>query len=282
VFSVEVKGSLTTTAGQQKLTQAGRVVLRAIGEGLYVGAQLVIGEAKEKFVPVVRGTLRRSGYVKQPRVQGGEVSVELGVRRRRVEVCDGDAREPARRQDRRRLAAGEALPALVQGRRVALPVEAARPDALVHLRHRAQPRRAGAAGEVRVVSWPEELQTYLVAQGVATAAQVFAFLMPAAPDTALCMTPLDGQPTETAFGSAAARWEFPLLLVRCRGPRNDAAAAYALAKAAHLALVRVQAQSLSGTFYHQLTALGSPHLLEVDDQGRPEVGFHVQVEKEVS
>ena len=45
---------------------------------LFMEAEGIMAESKEKFVPVMTGALRGSGFVEPPKVQGGNMSVTLG------------------------------------------------------------------------------------------------------------------------------------------------------------------------------------------------------------
>ena len=58
--------------------------------------------------------------------------------------------------------------------------------------------------------------------------------------------------------------------------------ALALAHGLYTTLGKVQAQTLSGTFYHSVKCLQPPYLLRFDENRRPLVVFNVEIEKEVS
>lgn len=72
---------LVTLVGGDKLTEAfarlGERVPRALGAGLYLEANNIMALAVEK-APLDLGTLRGSGYVTHPVVEGSKVSLEAG------------------------------------------------------------------------------------------------------------------------------------------------------------------------------------------------------------
>lgn len=52
--------------------------LRAASKQLYRSATLIMADSKENFVPVETGTLRSSGIVDPPALEGGRVVISLG------------------------------------------------------------------------------------------------------------------------------------------------------------------------------------------------------------
>ncbi len=90
------------------------------------------------------------------------------------------------------------------------------------------------------------------------------------------------RPSETDFGAADLRYEWPRVRVVVRGPELDRAAADAKAHALYLALGKIQATQLSGTSYHQVRCLQPPYLDRYDENKRPLVQFEIDIEKEVS
>jgi hypothetical protein len=68
------QGAEQMVAKLQKLK--GNVPL-ALSRGLYRAGEHIVGEAKERYVPVRRGHLRASGRCSRPSIQGAEVSVRL-------------------------------------------------------------------------------------------------------------------------------------------------------------------------------------------------------------
>jgi len=73
-ITVEVKG---TEELHRVLEKLGERAQAELGKALYAEAELIMTESK-KQVPVDTGTLRASGFVKEPETKGGKVEVELG------------------------------------------------------------------------------------------------------------------------------------------------------------------------------------------------------------
>jgi hypothetical protein len=74
---------------QKRLKEATERMKKAVGAGLYVEGQNIVGDAKEK-VPLDTGTLSRSHYVTLPQEVSGRMAVEIG--------CGGPAEAYALRQ----------------------------------------------------------------------------------------------------------------------------------------------------------------------------------------
>jgi len=90
------------------------------------------------------------------------------------------------------------------------------------------------------------------------------------------------RPSEGAFGTSSLTYEWPRVQVTVRGAVDGLEAALTLAEGVYKALGAVQAQTVSTTFYHQVTCLQPPYLLRYDANRRPLVVFNVQAEKRVS
>ena len=113
-----------------------------------------------------------------------------------------------------------------------------------------------------------EITAYLVAEEVVTAVGTDLFedsLPEAAPDTAMAVILTPGIASEKEFGAAGNGREFPSIQFLSRS------ASYATARAncelAHVALGKVDADTLSSTFYEYARPT-SPFMLKVDDSRR--------------
>ena len=128
-----------------------------------------------------------------------------------------------------------------------------------------------------------ELVDYLASAGLGVAGtSIFQGLAPDDPDSCIVLEDAPGEQSESAFGSATGGWEKPAVIVRCRGPRQDYASARALAYRAFSEIRKIVGATVGGTFYHYARPQQSPYLLDVDEKGRPEVGFVVAIEKSIS
>lgn len=133
-----------------------------------------------------------------------------------------------------------------------------------------------------------EITTYLAgaALGLTAGTNLFAGPLPAAEAGGAAQVGLVGyfgtRPSEPGFGSADLKHEWPRLQVQVRGPQDDLQAADTLAHNVYKALGRVQAMTLTGTFYKQITCLQPPFFLKYDDNRRPIVAFNIEAEKDVS
>ena len=54
------------------------VALQALGRSIFQEAEEIMADSKSKYVPVVTGTLRNSGFVQLPRIGRSKVSIVLG------------------------------------------------------------------------------------------------------------------------------------------------------------------------------------------------------------
>ncbi len=62
----------------RQLKKMGVDATKVVESTLYEEAEKIIGEAKEKHVPVDLGALRSSGFVEDPKTKGRRTSVRLG------------------------------------------------------------------------------------------------------------------------------------------------------------------------------------------------------------
>lgn len=60
------------------LAKLGDGAQQKLGAALYQEAEAIMATAKEYYVPVDHGVLRNSGFVKQPQIDGENISVTLG------------------------------------------------------------------------------------------------------------------------------------------------------------------------------------------------------------
>lgn len=74
-FSVKISGLPQVKAALKKLGQKGPKVM---GGALFREGEGIMGDSKEKFVPVVTGNLKSSGHVQLPKITSRGASVELG------------------------------------------------------------------------------------------------------------------------------------------------------------------------------------------------------------
>ncbi len=74
-FSVKLRGLPQVKSALKKLGAKGP---RVLGGALFREGEGIMGDSKEKFVPVVSGNLRSSGHVQPPKIHAGGASVELG------------------------------------------------------------------------------------------------------------------------------------------------------------------------------------------------------------
>ena len=74
-ITFKLKGSKSLASKLEKYTEAAS---EEVKRTLVSEAEGIMSESKEKFVPVMTGALRGSGFVEPPKVQGGNMSVTLG------------------------------------------------------------------------------------------------------------------------------------------------------------------------------------------------------------
>lgn len=106
-------------------------------------------------------------------------------------------------------------------------------------------------------------------------------VLPSSPDRVICLREYFGEMSEQQFGSASLKFEAPRLQVVVRGDPDDYETAAAEARVVYLGVGAVQAQTLSGTFYHRIRPLTPPFLLRLDGNRRPEIVFNCAIDKDV-
>jgi hypothetical protein len=74
-FHVEVSGLPKVMKALKSLGDKGP---KAMGGALFREGESIMGDSKEKFVPVITGNLRSSGHVDKPKITTKGASVELG------------------------------------------------------------------------------------------------------------------------------------------------------------------------------------------------------------
>jgi hypothetical protein len=131
----------------------------------------------------------------------------------------------------------------------------------------------------------DDLVTYLAAYtptlSLTSGTNLFRFALTPEPDEQVVLIPYGGMEPEGAFGSAGVRWDHTRIQVVCRGAKDDHRVPAAKADAIWLALGKVQASTLSGTFYHRAWPLQSPNHMGTDGQGRPLIGFNIDVYRDL-
>lgn len=134
--------------------------------------------------------------------------------------------------------------------------------------------------------WLDELATYAQTQSIGTiGTNLFRFKLqdgPGMPDAQCALIPYGGLPAEPGFGSDVIRWEHPRCQFVSRGAKGEYRAAYQKAEDAYRAFARIQAESLSGTFWHGVVCLQPPFFLDDDTNERPRFVFNLAIEKELS
>lgn len=74
-LTVTITGTEQLLAALERIGEQGRTAAAA---GLYQEAEYIIADAKEHYVPVDHGQLRNSGFVKPPKVDDKDITVQLG------------------------------------------------------------------------------------------------------------------------------------------------------------------------------------------------------------
>ena len=128
-----------------------------------------------------------------------------------------------------------------------------------------------------------ELATYLAAQsiGLTVGTNLFKYQLVPTPDEQCALIPYGGMEPEGKFGGDGVRWEHARIQVVCRAAKDDSVGAMELAENVYSKLANINAESLSGTFYHRAWPLQSPNHLGADASGRPMIGFNVDVTRDL-
>lgn len=128
-----------------------------------------------------------------------------------------------------------------------------------------------------------EIAAHLAAEGLGTLnVDLFIGKLPNDPDACGVVYETGGIPPEYGFGAAGVKHETPAIQVVFRGALGDYAGPRAKAESAYRALAAVEAQALSGTFYHWIHPQQSPFLLNRDQPERVLIAFNCLCEKEPS
>lgn len=128
-----------------------------------------------------------------------------------------------------------------------------------------------------------EIAAHLVAQGLGTLnTDLFIGKLPNDPAACGAVFEYGGPPPEMGFGAAGVKHETPGVQVVFRGAPHDYAGPRTKAETAYRALAAVEAQPLSGTFYHWIHPQHSPFLHERDDAERVLIAANYLCEKEPS
>lgn len=130
----------------------------------------------------------------------------------------------------------------------------------------------------------QELSTYLVAQGVGTASTVFVGKLPPDPDVVVALFEYGALAPQANLSGPAnpgtkVRYEFPRVQIVCRGAKDDYQGPWTTAKAARDAMVAIQNQTLSGTYWISAMPENGPFFLRRDQNDRVEFAANYQVEK---
>lgn len=127
----------------------------------------------------------------------------------------------------------------------------------------------------------DEIATYLLQAGLGTPdVDLFEIRSPDKPDSVIVVRGYPGLPPGKTQGTPGISLEHPNLQITVRDPASDVAMNRAMN--VYKALQIVRNQLLSGVRYMHITPLSQPGLIGFDQNGRTEVGFNSQVEKEVS
>jgi len=128
-----------------------------------------------------------------------------------------------------------------------------------------------------------EIEAFLKDAGFGTPKEnLFHNQLPDGPSVCTAVFATGGLAPEAELGSTEILEESPSFQLRFRGEPYDADGPMVRALAAYTALAAVQAQELSGTFYHWIVPQQPPSELERDGKGRVVVAFNVLCEKEPS
>lgn len=129
----------------------------------------------------------------------------------------------------------------------------------------------------------DEILGFLQAQGVGTAgADLFASMLPEAPDAVIAVYEYAGRPAEYVHEQPGPAYEQPRIQIVARASREDYASARDRAMRAYTMLGAVVNQALSGTRYLKITPLQTPFAMQTDKLARPHVGFNCEIFKEPS
>ena len=130
----------------------------------------------------------------------------------------------------------------------------------------------------------DELESYLVAQGVAAAGVIFQDWMPDKPDVCLVIYAEPGAAPSLGFGIPGIQFESPNVQIVTRAKQLDPLTAETASWAAFDALVKIQGTTLGATDYLIALPQQSPSgsVLGPDEKQRPRFSFNITMRKEPS
>ena len=131
----------------------------------------------------------------------------------------------------------------------------------------------------------DDLGDYLSSQaGLTLGTDLFLGQMPDTPDSATCVYESGGLSPIKAMGNVAgaAKVERPRVHIVRRGAQCGYEDARATAHAVFMKMDGFPTRSINGISYFWGSALQSPFLRGVDEQGRPEIACNYQLERQMS
>jgi len=137
------------------------------------------------------------------------------------------------------------------------------------------------------MNWTEEIATYLAADSnvLLDAAQlvkgttIFNAKVDT-PDAMVAIISTGGRPARKHFSETkGTTWRFPTAQILCRGVAGDSATPEALAELVYESLGKIDASTLSGTFYGPTALMQDPFVLERDERDRVIWAFNVWFER---
>lgn len=127
----------------------------------------------------------------------------------------------------------------------------------------------------------DDLLTYLAAEGVGTeGTDLFYGMMGPNPDACVVLFETGGLAPERALGATAVRIERVGIMIHARGSEDDYNGPRAKIQAAWDAMVDIETQTLTSTFYERCDAIQSPFVVDKDINDRYLFSANFIVEKE--
>ena len=102
--------------------------------------------------------------------------------------------------------------------------------------------------------------------------------------TDVCTTVYEtgGGGADLGLGVDGIQYEYPAIQVVCRGAAKDYATPRATAQLIYKGLPKIQAESLSGVYYHWIRPMQAPFVLRRDENERVLIAVNFLCEKEPS